>query len=105
MCSGCHIGPGLEPTEISQGLYPAAPQFAKGFDLPPGEAFWIIKHGLKMTGMAAWGPTHSDTLIWDMVAFLEKMPGLSADDYQNLVRSAPADHEEMMKNDMPSMAH
>jgi mono/diheme cytochrome c family protein len=103
MCSGCHIGPGLEPTEISQGLYPAAPQFAKGFDLPPAEAFWIIKHGLKMTGMAAWGPTHSDTLIWDMVAFLEKMPGLSTAQYQALVKNAPADHDEMMKDDMPGM--
>jgi mono/diheme cytochrome c family protein len=103
MCSGCHIGPGMERSEISHGLNPPAPEFAKGFDLPPAQAFWIIKHGLKMTGMAAWGPTHSDTLIWDMVAFVEKMPGLSAAQYQALVKSAPAGHDEMMK--MPGMEH
>ncbi len=103
MCSGCHIGPGMERSEISQGLNPPAPEFAKGFDLPPAQAFWIIKHGLKMTGMAAWGPTHSDTLIWDMVAFLEKMPALSATQYRALVKAAPADHDEMMKGDMPGM--
>jgi mono/diheme cytochrome c family protein len=103
MCSGCHIGPGLERSEISHGLNPPAPEFAQGFDLSPAEAFWTIKHGIKMTGMAAWGPTHSDTLIWDMVAFLEKMPGLSAAQYQALVKSAPADHGQMMKDDMPGM--
>lgn len=103
MCSGCHLGPGMARSEISQGLNPAAPEFAKGFDLSPARAFWTTKHGIKMTGMAAWGPTHSDDLIWDMVAFLEKMPGLSAAQYQALVKSAPADHDEMMK--MPGMEH
>ena len=47
-----------------------------------GELFWILKHGIKMTGMAAWGPTHNDNLIWNMVAFLRKLPGLSAAQYQ-----------------------
>ena len=51
-----------------------------------------------MTGMAAWGPTHNDTLIWNMVAFLRKLPELSAAQYQQAVKSAPQDHDEMMKN-------
>jgi mono/diheme cytochrome c family protein len=104
MCSGCHIGPGMERSEISHGLNPPAPEFNKGFDLTPAQAFWTIKHGIKMTGMAAWGPTHNDKLIWDMVAFLEKMPGLSAEQYQALLKKAPKDHDEMMKN-MPGMEH
>jgi mono/diheme cytochrome c family protein len=99
MCSGCHLGPGVELSEISQGLYPRAPELASGPALSPAEQFWAIKHGVKMTGMAAWGPTHKDTLIWDMVAFLQKLPGLSAAQYQLAVKSAPADHDEMM-NDM-----
>ncbi len=97
MCSGCHLAPGMEKTEISQGLYPAAPELAHGTDLTPAEEFWIIKHGIKMTGMAAWGKTHNDTLIWDMVAFLQRMPLLSPDTYKALVKSAPADHDEMMR--------
>ena len=52
--------------------------------------------------MAAWGRTHNDTLIWDMVAFIRKMPALTPAQYQATVKSAPADHEEMMK-DMPTM--
>ena len=97
MCSGCHLAPGMEKTEISQGLYPAAPDLARGTDLTAAQEFWIIKHGIKMTGMAAWGKTHNDTLIWDMVAFLQKLPTLSADQYKTLVKSAPEDHDEMMK--------
>lgn len=97
MCSGCHLAPGMERTEIAQGLYPAAPELAEGTDLTPAEEFWIIKHGIKMTGMAAWGKTHNDALIWDMVAFLQKLPSLSPDAYKALVKSAPEDHDEMME--------
>jgi len=97
MCSGCHLGPGTERTEISLGLYPAAPEFNREMDLTPAEEFWVIKHGIKMTGMAAWGKTHSDELIWDMVAFLQKMPTLSAAQYALAIKNAPQDHDEMMK--------
>lgn len=100
MCSACHLAPGKEPTEISQGLYPKAPEFSHGNDLSPAEKFWVIKHGIKMTAMPAWGVTHNDTLIWDMVAFLEKLPTLSPAQYQAAVQSAPADHDEMMKGMM-----
>ena len=103
MCSGCHLAPGMAKTEISQGLYPAAPELAHGTDLTEAQEFWIIKHGIKMTGMAAWGKTHNDMLIWDMVAFLQKLPSLSPDAYKALVKSAPADHDEMMK--MPDRDH
>jgi mono/diheme cytochrome c family protein len=100
MCSGCHLAPGMEKTEISQGLYPQAPELATGDDLTPAQQFWIIKHGVKLSAMPAWGRTHPDQLIWDMVAFIDTMPKLSADQYKAAVASAPADHDEMMK-DMP----
>jgi mono/diheme cytochrome c family protein len=98
MCSGCHLAPGMEETEIAQGLYPAAPDFAQGNDLSPQEQFWVIKHGIKASGMAAWGKTHSDTLIWDMVAFLQHEGKLTPEQYQALVKSAPEDHDEMMEH-------
>jgi mono/diheme cytochrome c family protein len=104
MCSGCHLAPGMEKTEISQGLYPQAPELAHGIGHTAAEEFWIIKHGVKMTGMAAWGRTHNDTLIWDMVAFIRKMPTLTPAQYQATVKSAPADHDEMMKNMPGGMA-
>ncbi|MEO6092740.1 MAG: cytochrome c [Novosphingobium sp.] len=102
MCSSCHLGPGVERSELSQGLYPQAPELAKGQDLSAAEQFWIIKHGVKLSAMPAWGRTHADPLIWDMVAFVRRLPGMSPDQYQRLVASAPGDHDEMMK-DMPGM--
>ncbi len=102
MCSGCHLGPGLEKSEISQGLYPPAPELARGTNHPPAEKFWIIKHGVKLSAMPAWGRTHDDQLIWDMVAFLEKLPKMTPEQYAAAIASAPEDHDAMMK-DMPGM--
>ena len=98
MCTGCHLGPGLERSELSQGLYPQAPELAKGTDLTPAQQFWVIKHGVKLTAMPAWGKTHDDELIWDMVAFLQRLPKLSAPQYKAVVASAPEDHDDMMKD-------
>lgn len=97
MCSGCHLAPGMKRTEISQGLYPRAPELRRGINLTPAQEFWVVKHGIKMTGMPAWGVTHDDELLWDVVAFLRKLPELSADQYQTLVKNAPQTHEEMMR--------
>ena len=98
MCTGCHLGPGIAPTELSQGLYPQAPELARGDDLSPAEQFWTIKHGVKLSAMPAWGKTHSDDLIWDMVAFIRQMPKLSPEQYKKLAASAPESHEEMMEH-------
>ncbi|WP_293644785.1 MULTISPECIES: c-type cytochrome [unclassified Sphingopyxis] len=97
MCSGCHLAPGMEKTEMSQGLYPQAPVLFKGSERSAAEQFWIIKHGIKMTAMPAWGKTHDDRLIWDMVAFVRKLPGLSPAQYQAITQNAPMDHDAMMK--------
>jgi mono/diheme cytochrome c family protein len=97
MCTGCHLGPGLERTEISQGLYPQAPELARGDDLSPAEQFWTIKHGVKFSAMPAWGRTHNDELIWDMVALVRKLPKMSPEQYKAAVANAPESHEEMME--------
>jgi len=97
MCSECHLAPGMKRTEISQGLYPRAPQLWRGTSLTPAEEFWIVKHGIKLTGMPAWGATHDDRLLWDVVAFLRKLPDLSPEEYQTVIKSAPKSHGEMMQ--------
>ena len=97
MCSSCHLAPGMERTEISQGLYPRAPELRRQTDLTHGEQFWIVKHGMKMTGMPAWGVTHQDELLWDVVAFVRKLPKLTPEQYETLVKNAPK-HEEIMQD-------
>lgn len=105
MCSLCHLAPGMKRTEISRGLYPRAPELRRKSELTPAEQFWVVKHGLKMTGMPAWGVTHDDELLWDVVAFLRKLPELTADQYQTLVKSAPKSHDEMMHEMMTDDGH
>lgn len=92
MCTQCHLAPGMSNSETRIGLYPEPPDLAK-FAPDPAEAFWIIKHGIKMTGMPAWGKTHSDQKIWAMVAYLQKQPTMSVDQYRQLTTHA-ADVED-----------
>lgn len=96
MCSGCHLAPGMKRTEISRGLYPRAPELRRQTDLSPAEQFWIVKHGVKMSGMPAWGVTHDDKLLWDVVAFVRKLPELTPEQYETLVKNAPK-HEGLMQ--------
>ena len=90
-CAGCHLAPGVTTeSRLRVGLYPKPPSFAKR--RRPGNAkeqFWIIKHGIKMTGMPAWGPSFSDAEIWNIVAFFQTMPGMKPEAYNALLQSAP----------------
>lgn len=88
MCSGCHLAPGMAPTELSKGLYPAPPALARMRHADPSHHFWVIKHGIKATGMPAWGLSMDDQSIWGMVAFLQQLPKLDAMQYHELVESS-----------------
>lgn len=87
MCVGCHLAPGLEESELRQGLYPKPPKLTEHLNASPAEMFWVIKHGIKMSAMPAWGPTHEDARIWSIVAFLQKLPDLSRDQYEALANA------------------
>jgi mono/diheme cytochrome c family protein len=81
MCAGCHLSPDAAATELSRGLYPRPPNLTRSADQNPARAFWIIKHGIKATGMPAWGKSMEDNYIWDMVALLKQLPRMSAEQY------------------------
>jgi mono/diheme cytochrome c family protein len=88
MCVGCHLAPGAQETELSRGLYPEPPNLSSADNFNPARAFWVIKHGIKSTGMPAWGKSMEDSYIWDMVAFLREMPSMSAEQYATAVRGS-----------------
>jgi mono/diheme cytochrome c family protein len=92
MCTSCHLAPGMKETELRPGLYPEPPKLSEG-KVDPREAFWVIKHGLKMTAMPAWGLSHDDATIWSMVAFLQKLPGMTPAQYKEMVAKAPPDED------------
>jgi mono/diheme cytochrome c family protein len=85
MCAGCHGAPGRKPLLGVGDMNPPPPDLVKAAaERTPAELFWMIKHGIRMTGMPAWGATHSDAQLWDLVAFLERLPELTAVDYRRL---------------------
>lgn len=88
MCTGCHLGPGMAATELSNGLYPSPPNLSKADVGSPAHHFWVIKHGIKASGMPAWGKSMNDEYIWNMVAFLQELPKLDAEQYQTMVASS-----------------
>ena len=99
MCVMCHGAPGIEPMEMAKGLYPHPPKFTKSDDLPdPDESFWIIKNGIKMTSMPAYGPTYDDKKIWAMIDFfLNKMNKMKPEEYQAWIKKY-SKKEEMNEN-------
>lgn len=93
MCTGCHLAPGMAENEMRPGMNPNPPVLWRMKDGDPREQFWVIKHGIKMTGMPAWGVTHSDNEIWNMVAFLQKLPQLSPAQYKVSIASGGEHHD------------
>ncbi len=92
MCSGCHLGPGLGENEMRVGMAPRPPIIYKHPPAKPAKQFWVIKHGIKFTAMPAWGATHDDQAIWGIVAFLQKLPALTPEQYAQMTAHAE-EHE------------
>jgi len=85
MCVGCHGAPGEERGEIGKGLNPSPPSLAEVVpSWSSAEIFWILKNGIRMTGMPAFGPTHSNDRLWSIVAFVKQLPKMTADDYKKM---------------------
>jgi mono/diheme cytochrome c family protein len=56
----------------------------------------IVKHGVKMTGMPSFGATHTDEEVWSIVAFIEKLPEMTPDQYQRMKQRSGTDTHEHM---------
>jgi mono/diheme cytochrome c family protein len=84
LCIGCHLAPGVTKSEIRAGLYPHPPNLAEENIDDIQRAFWIIKHGIKMSAMPAWGKTLNDAAVWDIVSFVRQMPMMTPETYQQL---------------------
>jgi len=105
MCTGCHLAPGMADTELRQGLYPIPPKLAEIPSRSPAQQFWIIKHGVKLTAMPAWGLTHDDGIVWAIVAFVQKLPKMTPEEYQNAVGAPKAsEHEHSHGGEEPEPA-
>lgn len=81
-CAVCHGGPGLARAPWISGMTPAPPYLLDAArHWTPNQLYWIVRNGVRMTGMPAWDQTLTPADDWDLVAFLEALPGWSAADY------------------------
>jgi len=90
MCRLCHGAPGYAQTQVAKGLYPKPPEY-KSKNVQrwrDAELYWIIDNGIKMTGMPAFGPTHSKDELWGVVTFVRHLPNLNPKEYQAMVEAA-----------------
>jgi mono/diheme cytochrome c family protein len=81
-CAGCHGDPNSR-SDYGASFYPHVPQFASNPPrLPDWQLFWIVKNGVRYSGMSAWdGQWHhdkavSDDRMWKVVTFLSRLESL-----------------------------
>ena len=89
MCRQCHGAPGCQRDEFAAGLYPSPPSLASEDiqqEFNASELFWIVKHGIKMTGMPSFGVTHTDIQIWGIIATVKELPELDNSAYEEMVK-------------------
>ncbi len=84
-CVQCHGAPGVEPSPVGLGMRPRPPDLSlAAIRWSSGELFWIIKNGLRRTGMPAWKETLSDEEIQRLVAFVGRLPYMKPKEYEML---------------------
>jgi mono/diheme cytochrome c family protein len=83
-CVHCHGAPGVNWDKWSEGLRPDPPDLKKVVpEREPRELFWVVKNGIRMTGMPSFGRTGvPDQEIWSIVAYLKKLPNVSPEDFK-----------------------
>jgi mono/diheme cytochrome c family protein len=78
-CAGCHGDINHTETSLANAFYPRVPQFLHDKpDMPENQNFYVIKHGIRWSGMPAWNQSLSDQQIWQLCAFLARMDKLPA---------------------------
>lgn len=93
-CRSCHGAPGLPRPPTARYMLPPPPPLSDVVPRrAPEELFYVVKHGLKFTGMPAWPAQGRDDEVWAMVAFLRRLPSLEAEGYESLARGAPGPAE------------
>jgi mono/diheme cytochrome c family protein len=94
MCVECHGAPGKRRGEVGLGLRPQPPELSEVVRRwTAAQLLWILQHGIIATGMPAFGTTHSENQLWDLVAFVQRLPDLSPEQYRGFEQGAGARHE------------
>jgi cytochrome c553 len=88
-CAPCHGSPTEQRNPVALNMAPEPPPLRDaGSKWTPEQLFWIVKHGLKYTGMPAWPGEGRDDEVWAVVAFLLRLPDIDQTEYRRLVGAA-----------------
>jgi mono/diheme cytochrome c family protein len=101
MCVVCHSAPGRKATPIRRGLNPKPPKLdvQQVQRRSNAELYWIVAHGIRMSGMPAFGPSHRPEEIWALVAFLRQLPEITRQQYHDMVQAAGLSEDEDFTDD------
>jgi cytochrome c553 len=95
-CRPCHGSPELPQPRIAWKMTPSPPYLPPRIpEWEPDELFYIVKHGIKFTGMPAWPALQRDDEVWAVVAFLRRFPALDAEEYRQLAQGEAAPSGEV----------
>jgi mono/diheme cytochrome c family protein len=87
-CAQCHGAPGVAQTPVGKSMQPVpGPLVDAARRWQPRELYWITRHGIRMAGMPAWDFHLREDELWDLVAFLQRLPGHTRASYHALVRA------------------
>ncbi|SFB11101.1 Cytochrome c553 [Poseidonocella pacifica] len=82
-CASCHGAPGLPRSPIVKGMRPAPPPLNDA-DFETEEYYWLVRHGLKYTGMPEWSGAHRPDEPWAVAAFMSVYQDVSEEDYREM---------------------
>jgi mono/diheme cytochrome c family protein len=100
-CATCHANDGSGDTSFGRGMFPRPPdlRLAQTQDLSDGELFYIIEHGMRFTGMPAFGADDGSTAegSWHLVHFIRHLPDLSEAELEEMASLNPAPPAEILQ--------
>ena len=109
-CALCHGHPGQPEGGFAKGMFPHPPKLTEGkgvTDDEPGETYWKVSNGIRLTGMPSFKPSLSDTEMWQvslMCAHADKLPQAAKDILTEPPPGGPPPNMAAPEMKMPGMA-
>jgi mono/diheme cytochrome c family protein len=98
-CASCHANDGSGDTALGKGMFPPSPDMRLPATqaMTDGELFYVIEHGVRFTGMPAWGTgtPEGEESSWHLVHFIRHLPDLTPDELDQMERLNPKSPEEL----------
>lgn len=86
-CANCHGAPGAPINAVHDRMLPPPPKLTGAIDdWTPQQLFWLVRHGIKYTGMPFWSGAERDDEVWTVIAFLRQLPEMDEESYQAMVQ-------------------